>query len=201
MRLQWRTDDAVLEVTQASLCKVLDLAFVDVVKQRIDRQVSSLRILQWCANSLINVPIETSAQLWHVRAPCAIVSQYHLARNTRAFGVGLAAKIEKVDPDSKHLCCGSLEMLALIGVALNDTDAVVFQAFELEVLVDPLSKVLAKTVVQRDVDIIRLLHTHTHTHTHTTVSDTLWLGMWLAWSILDQEACLEPNLQQRASRY
>jgi len=81
----------------------------------------------------------------------------HLARDARVGSILLGTQIDKVDPHAEHLHGGSLEMLALLGIALDDTDAVVLQAMLREVFVDLLGELAPETIVERNVDVVRVL--------------------------------------------
>ena len=48
--LQWRSDNPLLEVSQAPLRQIFNLILTDIVEHGVDSEVSSVGILLWCPN-------------------------------------------------------------------------------------------------------------------------------------------------------
>ena len=131
-RGQRRACDARTQVLQAGAPQmVLHTAGVQVVEQRVERQISPPGVLLRAAEG-------------------------DGVRDAAALRVRLGAQVHQVQPGAVHTQRRRLQVLALLRVRLDDAHAAGGRAGGGQVLVDTLRKLAARHRVQGDVNVVRL---------------------------------------------
>eukprot|EP00282_Hemiselmis_andersenii_P021248 CAMPEP_0172034856 /NCGR_PEP_ID=MMETSP1041-20130122/21248_1 /TAXON_ID=464988 /ORGANISM="Hemiselmis andersenii, Strain CCMP439" /LENGTH=467 /DNA_ID=CAMNT_0012691835 /DNA_START=615 /DNA_END=2017 /DNA_ORIENTATION=- len=120
-------DEARLHITHAQAREVLHTLCVYVVEESIDGKVPTLRVLEWRPYAHHGYP---------------------------RVGIFLSAEVDKVKLKAHYACCCCLEVLGLVGVALDDPDRphLVLAPRGFEVLLEVVSKVPPHLVIDSDVN-------------------------------------------------
>eukprot|EP00050_Salpingoeca_kvevrii_P006738 m.291328 g.291328 ORF g.291328 m.291328 type:complete len:390 (-) comp12457_c0_seq1:573-1742(-) len=123
-------DNAVFQVADARAAKVLDRIVVDVVEERIDRQIAAVGVLPWGPNLD--------------------------GRDAAVLGILLGAQVVHVNLLPVQLEGCNLEVLRLLGGAVDHANRVDVLALGLEMAIDVLRKVDAHHVVEGKVNVVRV---------------------------------------------